>query len=263
MQNEDNVHFQVEKSDVVASGISDPGQKRSRNEDSIWIHESGRVLLLADGMGGHERGEEASDTAIRVFRERLDPEAIREELEDITALIGVPTEIAGLFPLVDATVEEAASVLYQRNKELDLELYMGTTVVGLVLVKDEHVLWFHVGDSRLYRFRASTLERLTTDHSVHAEWIMSGRKGPEPEKNIITRAIGPSPVVQADSGWDKREKGDIFVLCSDGLTDMINDERIKDVLNAGDSVEDIANRLIDAANDAGGKDNVSVIVCRI
>ena len=260
---ENPVHVHVETPHIVATGISETGYVRSENEDSIWIDDSGLVLAVADGMGGHERGAEASQTTIKVFQERLNREKIEEEVKDVTALLGVPPEIGCLYAIIHRSVEEAAKVLYDRNLKLMLRRYMGTTIVGLVLVQDEHVLWFHIGDSRLYRWRDSTLKCLTTDHSLYAEWVKAGRIGEKPGKNIITRAIGASPGVEADIEWDKRQKDDIYILCSDGLTDMISDEQIEEILKAGNNVNDTANRLVDAALTAGGKDNTSVVVCKV
>ena len=135
--------------------------------------------------------------------------------------------------------------------------------MGLVLVQDSHVLWFHIGDSRLYRWRDSTLKCLTADHSLYAEWVRAGRLGEEPGKNIITRVIGGSPGVDADIEWDKRQKDDIYILCSDGLTDMITEEQNQEILNDGNDVNNTAKRLVDAALAAGGKDNTSVVVCKV
>ncbi len=256
------LYAHVETSDIVATGISVTGYVRFENEDSIWIDDSGLVLAVADGMGGHERGAEASQTTIKVFKERLNREKINEEIRDVTALLGVPPEIGGLYTIIHRSVDEAANVLYERNLELMLSRYMGTTIVGLVLVQDQHVLWFHVGDSRLYRWRDSVLKRLTVDHSLHAEWEKAGRVGPEPAKNIITRVIGGTPSVEADIQWEKREKDDIYILCSDGLTDMISDEQIEEILKTGNNVKDTARQLVDEALAAGGKDNISVVVCQ-
>jgi serine/threonine protein phosphatase PrpC len=125
------------------------------------------------------------------------------------------------------------------------------------------VLWFHIGDSRIYRWRDSTLKRLTTDHSLYAEWVSAGRIGEEPGKNIITRVVGVNPGVEADIAWDKRLKDDIYILCSDGLTDMITDEEIEEILHDGNDVDDMTTRLVDAALAAGGKDNVSAVVCKV
>lgn len=263
MNQENPVHVQVETPHVVATGISDTGYIRKENEDSIWIDDSGLVLAVADGMGGHERGAEASQTAIKVFQKRLNRETIKEELKDVTAMIDVPPEIESLYTIIARAVEESANVLYDRNLELQLRRYMGTTIVGLVLVQDTHVRWFHIGDSRIYRWRDSTLKRLTTDHSLYAEWVSAGRIGEEPGKNIITRVIGVNPGVEADIAWDKRLKDDIYILCSDGLTDMITDEEIEEILKSGNHVNDMTNRLVDAALAAGGKDNVSAVVCKV
>ncbi len=262
MKSDERIHIKVESSNVVGSGISDPGLERDGNEDSISLDESGVYVLLADGMGGHERGAEASKTALDVIQEFFKPEVILSELPDITSGGGIPSEIACLLSLVDQAVNKANSELYRRNVEAKLHKYMGTTVVGLVMLKD-YVLWFHVGDSRLYRWRNSILERLTTDHSAYFEWIRKGKSGVEPAKNIITRAVGPNAAVSANCDWDNRQKNDIYILCSDGLTDMISEGQIVDILTLEKNVDAVSIRLIDTANDAGGKDNVSVIVCRV
>jgi len=258
-----SIHQEVNTTRIVAAGLSDVGHARSENEDSIWLDESGLVLLLADGMGGHERGAEASQTAINNFREMLTPETIKKEAGEITAAAGVPPEIACLYTIIFRAVGKTANFLSDRNAELKLDLFMGTTVVGLVLVADSHVLWFHIGDSRLYRWRGSVLKQLTTDHSAYAEWENRGRKGAAPPKNLLTRVIGINPIVEADIEYDKREKDDIFILCSDGLTDMVTDQQIEEIIKAGSNVTDIANSLVNAALVAGGKDNVSVIVCKV
>jgi len=264
MKSDEHVHIQVDTSIVVATGISDPGRIRSENEDSIMLDESGNFMLLADGMGGHERGAEASQTALRIIHEYLQPEVLQEKLMDITQVEDVPMEIIGLSALVGDAVDEANSVLYTRNQEAQLKKYMGTTVVGLVPVTvGEYMLWFHVGDSRLYRWRDSNLECLTTDHSAYAEWVKQGRQGEKPSKNIITRAIGPSAGSSAEIGWENWQPSDIYILCSDGLTDMVTDDEIIDILNSGKNVNDTTAQLVAAAIEAGGKDNTSVIVCQV
>ena len=166
METEKSIMMEVNSPKIVATGISDAGYVRDENEDSIWLDESGLVLLLADGMGGHERGAEASRTAIRIFRELLTPEGIKREVGEVTAAADVPPEIGGLYTIIFRAVGKTANFLSDRNLEIKLDRYMGTTVVGLVLVDDYHVLWFHIGDSRLYRWRGSVLKCLTTDHSI-------------------------------------------------------------------------------------------------
>ena len=264
MNSDNRVHIQVDTSIIVATGISDTGCIRSENEDSIMLDESGNFMLLADGMGGHERGAEASQTAIKIIQEYLQPAALQEKLMDITLVEDVPAEIIGLSALVGDAVDEANSVLYTRNQEAQLTKYMGTTVVGLVPeTVGKYMVWFHVGDSRLYRWRDSNLECLTTDHSAYAEWVKKGQQGDKPSKNVITRAVGPSAGSSADVGWEKWQPSDIYILCSDGLTDMITDAEIVEILKSENNVNDTTARLVEAAIEAGGKDNTSVIVCQV
>ena len=257
------IRIQIEASRVVACGISDFGRLRTENQDSIFLDEEGKFMLLADGMGGHECGSEASESAIRMIRQYLSPEVMLAELQHTTAEVGLPTEISCLLSLMNKAVTSANTELYVRNKREGLKRYMGTTVVGLVIVQSGYVFWFHVGDSRLYRWRDFNLERLTVDHSAYEEWIRRGRHGVRPGKNVITKAIGPTPVAHADVNWEKWEKDDTYLLCCDGLTDMVSDHEIATILAVEGSVEGIAGRLVSAANDAGGKDNVSVVVCRL
>ena len=220
-------------------------------------------MLLADGMGGHERGAEASATALKVIKEYFRPELVSEELLDITGGSGIPSEILCFSSLVDKAVNKANAILYTRNRDEGLERYMGTTLAGLIPIDGQYVLWFHVGDSRVYRWRDSLLKLITTDHSARSEWISKGRNGPQPAKNIITRAIGPKEAVSAETEWDNWQQDDTYILCSDGLSDMITEDQISQIVNTEKKVDDIATRLIDAANEAGGKDNVSVVVCRM
>ena len=263
MNSVNRTHQEVDTARIVATGISDVGHARAENEDSIWLDNAGLVLLLADGMGGHERGAEASQTAINNFKELLTPETIKEEAAETTAAAGVPQDIGSLYTIIFRAIGKTANFLSDRSEALKLDLFMGTTIVGLVLVADTHVLWFHIGDSRLYRWRNSVLKQLTIDHSAYAQWQRKGGIGDPPPKNLLTRVMGNNPLVEADIEYDKREKDDIFILCSDGLTDMVTDMQIGDILKARNNVTDIANSLVDSALAAGGKDNISVIVCKV
>jgi len=263
MKTSERVHMRVTTPLVQASGISDPGRSRADNQDYIFIDESGHFMLLADGMGGHERGAEASEAAIGVLKERLHPDILLQELADITDAEGIPTEVICLSSIVEDAVKDANQLLYERNVAADLRRFMGTTVVGLVPVKDDFMLWFHVGDSRLYRWRAGQFKQLTADHSAHSQWERGGRQGAEPARHVITRAIGPNRMATADIAWEKWQRGDVYLLCSDGLTDMLTDKTISQILANHKDVDRIAVQLIDAANAAGGKDNISVVVCRV
>jgi protein phosphatase len=256
------IHINADTSRIQACGVSDVGNVRTNNEDAIYIDKDGRLLLLADGMGGHERGEEASAAAIEIIKNHFNPDKIRSELEDTTDGI-VPVEIGCFQSIAFAAVERTNSELFTRNKRDRLRRYMGTTIVGVVLVEGSYVLWFHVGDSRIYRFRDSSLKLLTEDHSAYAEWVHNGRPGSEPSKSIITRAIGPRAAVLPTINWDKWVEGDTYILCSDGLTDMIDDDKIEGILKSESDIVKIADALADAAIAAGGKDNTSVVVCKL
>jgi len=263
MNNKQRVSIKIETAEMSACGISDRGRERFENEDAILLEESGFFMLLADGMGGHERGAEASATVIEIIHEYLRPELLLDEIANITETEGIPTDLICLSSLVEEAIRKANSVLYERNQKGGYRRFMGTTVAGLVPAKDDYMLWFHVGDSRVYRCRNSVLKRLTVDHSAHMEWERSGRNGIEPSKHIITRAVGPKRIAIVDIGWEKRLKEDLYLMCSDGLTDMLSDEKILQVMTMGDDVNEVAAELVDAANDAGGRDNISVVVCRV
>lgn len=263
MSPSERTQIQVQNEVMEAAGVTDPGLVRSENQDAIYLDPSGTFLLVADGMGGHERGAEASSRTVEIIRSYLQPEVVRDELCDITEGSGVPAEIVCLTSLIDEAVRSANDTLFSINQAENLSRYMGTTVVGLIFAGNAHLLWFHIGDSRLYRWRQDELTQLTTDHSARKEWERKGRQGGAPNKNIITRAIGPTVGVSAETAWEASCSGDVFVLCSDGLTDMIAPEEMERILQRTAGVEEIANRLIDSANDAGGKDNASVVVCRI
>ncbi|MEW5735569.1 MAG: protein phosphatase 2C domain-containing protein [Thermodesulfobacteriota bacterium] len=259
----DPIRSVVTTPELTACGISDPGKLRARNEDSIYLEPQGRFFVLADGMGGHERGAEASSTVVKMLSERLAPERVAKEMGEATIAVGVPPELAGLYCLVEQAVDKANAEVYSRNLKAKLQKYMGTTVVGLCLFRPEWLLWFHVGDSRLYRFRDKKLSCLTVDHSMHALWIINGKKGPEPMKQAITRAIGPHEDILPEINWDKRVPGDLYLLCSDGLSDMVSDPAMEEIFRAGSPVEGIAAALVDEAKRAGGRDNISVILLRV
>jgi protein phosphatase len=262
MDNTDRIQLDVESSSMHASAVSDCGVRRKQNEDSVYLDASGTVALLADGMGGHEKGAEASRTTVETIGPFLEPESIESELLDITDGGGIPSAVSCIMSLVDSAVIKANDVVYGRNCEEKLQRFMGTTLVGLVIAEGKYVVRFHVGDSRMYRLRDANLEQLTRDHSAHVAWEDGGREGPEPSSNVITRAIGPTPAVSPTVDWDECRTDDLYLLCSDGLSDMIREDEILDILKAGGDTGSIANAMADAANDAGGKDNISVIICK-
>jgi serine/threonine protein phosphatase PrpC len=257
------LHIQVESNLLTATGVSDIGLLRNENQDSIYLDNNGRFVLLADGMGGHERGAEASQIIVNVLQEFFQPERIERELMDITAVEGVPAEVTALFSLVDKGIRKSNSRVYEKNMAERVERYMGSTLVGAVFTDDSCVTWFHVGDSRLYRWRQDTLTQLTEDHSAYKQWVNKGRTGEVPGRNLVTRAIGPRAGVIPEVNWEKAKEGDLYILCSDGLNDMVGDDQISHIIENSDSGNNIAVNLLNAALDAGGVDNVSIVVCEL
>ncbi|MBN2419749.1 MAG: serine/threonine-protein phosphatase [Deltaproteobacteria bacterium] len=261
--NKNRTVLRAETHDMIVAGISDVGCVRVINEDCIWIHETGKVLLLADGMGGHDRGADASRIALETLSEELLPEKINLQLDDITLPDAVSMDVGPIYTVIHRAVKEAAAVMAERNYEMNLSKYMGTTIAGFVISEKNHIVWFHVGDSRAYRLRDGKLSCLTVDHSLYAEWEKAGSPGAAPGRHLVTRVLGNNPEVEADIKWGEKKKGDIYLLCSDGLNDMLTDKDIEKILKRNRNITRMAEKLVDEALAAGGKDNVSVILCKI
>ena len=231
---------------VERAGATDVGRHRSTNEDSYL--ESPPVFAVADGMGGARAGEVASRIAVEAFDSSRDEHAPPEE------------QLA-------AVARAANSRIHRLAQEDESRAGMGTTLTA-VMVDDGEVATGHVGDSRLYRLREGELERLTTDHSLVEELVKGGKISPEsaenhPQRAIITRALGPEPDVKVDTFTSRGRDGDVYLLCSDGLTAMVPERQLGDVLRASTSLQDGADALIAAANERGGKDNITVVMFRL
>ncbi len=236
---------------------SDLGKARDINEDAVYIPEEDlgiNVYILADGMGGYQGGDVASQLAVTAARSYIlnNYEITFEEKEDILKLVNGSIEYANM------VVAEKAKTDKKLNK-------MGSTLEVLLIIKNEAYIG-HVGDSRIYMIRNRTIKQLTKDHSYIEKLIKDGRITKEesskhPDKNMITKAIGTEIVVEAELIHKKLQKDDILILCSDGLTNLVTDKEILElVVDSFD--EDIAEKLINKANELGGTDNVSVIVLR-
>ncbi len=226
--------------------LSDTGRERRTNEDNAFSQAP--LFAVADGMGGARGGEVASGIVV---------ETLTGGMPD-----GVPPE-AGLAELT----REANHRIHQRATADAERAGMGTTLTA-AYVGDGEVAFAHVGDSRAYRFRDGKLEQLTNDHSLVGELVRRGKLTPQqaeehPQRSVITRALGPEASVQVDSFSVGAQPGDVFLLCSDGLTSMVPVETMEDVLREADSLDAAARRLIDAANEAGGRDNITVVLFRI
>ncbi len=233
------------------TGLTDPGRRRRRNEDAYVCEPP--LFAIADGMGGAQAGEVASGLAAAVLEEATGDEHSGEKGEERVASL----------------IQEANRRVFQRSTEDAATSGMGTTMtVALVDDSDGTIAFGHVGDSRAYRVRDGELEQLTDDHSLVGELVRSGRLSPEeaeahPQRSVITRALGTEPDVDVDTFTVEAEPEDIYLLCSDGLTDMISPHEILALVKAGDDLDDAARGLVNAANVGGGEDNITVVLFEI
>lgn len=233
----------------------DPGRARSNNEDSVATDDGVSLAVLADGMGGYNAGEVASNMATTF---------IRTELGRWLREASAQASDAEVRRAMDICVDNANRAIFNAANSNPQYAGMGTTLVVAVF-RDNRVLLGHVGDSRCYRLREGRLQQITRDHSLLQEQIDAGLITPEQaafsaNKNLVTRAVGVEDTVLLETHQHDVVPGDLFLLCSDGLSDMLDDPGIAQVLLSHDSLESSAKALIDAANDAGGKDNISVIL---
>ena len=249
---------------ITILGLTDTGIVRSKNEDSIGFDSTLGLIVLADGMGGHRGGEIASSMTVDTIIDKL-----QQSLPEIT--VGEVDEASGFSKesicLQDAVVE-ANQLVFQAAEANPDHKGMGTTVVVLQFYNNSFSL-AHIGDSRCYRIRSDKFEQITKDHSLLQELIDRGFYTPEEarksmNKNLVTRALGIDPVVMPDIQEDIVLKNDIYLLCSDGLTDLVEDEDIYlTIKQFSANLEEAAKQLITKANQNGGKDNISVMLCRI
>src|SRR6266571_299783 len=229
------------------AGASDTGRKRRHNEDSYVI--APPLFAVADGMGGAQAGEIASKLA-----------AVALEETDLGALSGEER--------VTSLIQEANRRVYERSNEDPNASGMGTTIT-VALVEDTGVTIGHVGDSRAYRYRDSSIEQITEDHSLVNELMKSGKLSPEeaethPQRSVITRALGTDPDVDVDAFSVPAQTGDLFLLCSDGLTDMVAQNAILDLVEHDrDNIDDALKSLVKAANRGGGEDNITIVAFEI
>ena len=237
-----------------------PGMVRTHNEDSIAADSDAGLAVLADGMGGYNAGEVASGIAVELISTEIKRILNAGDGQELTA-----KEIERL---IAAHAAKANSAIYEAAQGNPSYSGMGTTLV-LALWHDNQVAVGHIGDSRLYRLRGDALEQVTRDHSVLQEQIDSGMITREQarhaqHKNLVTRAVGIDPQVEAEVHTYPAQVDDIYLLCSDGLPDMVADEDIQLTLAAlKANLPLAAEQLVQQANDNGGRDNVSVILVRV
>jgi PPM family protein phosphatase len=226
---------------------TDTGRQRSANEDAFFIRAP--IFVVADGMGGAQAGEVASKAAAEAFDRDL-PDAPPERV-------------------LRETIEAANREIHALAQADPSRAGMGTTITAAIVdAESEEVCIGHVGDSRAYRLRDGRLERLTRDHSLVEEMrrkgqITDAQAEDHPQRSIITRALGPEPDVEVDVQTVPAAPGDTFLLCSDGLTTMVDEERIRRALAVADSMKEAVGALVDAANRAGGRDNITALAFRL
>ena len=248
---------------VEIAGVTDVGRLRKRNEDAIdWDMRLG-LAMVADGMGGMQGGDVASATALRSIKSDL-----RRALAEARTHDERPPTCEERGSLVVELVRRANQAVRQgaaRDPRLN---GMGTTLV-MGLIGSDHLTVAHVGDSRMYRLRGRSLQRLTEDHTMVQELVgrgsMDAREAAQSRnRNVITRALGVYPDVIVDIAHHDLQAGDLYMLCSDGLTGMASDTDISNVLDtSAENLETTAKRVIELANSRGGRDNVSVVLLKV
>jgi protein phosphatase len=245
-------------------GVSDTGRVREHNEDTIGTDADIGLVVLADGMGGYKAGEVASGIAVRTVLTLIKDAVDREDLSLRDAESGLSRP--GI--LLRDAIQRANKVIYQTAKTQAHCEGMGTTVVAGLFFDDKLTI-AHVGDSRLYRCRAGKFEQVTQDHSLLQELVARGFYTPEEAqraaaKNYVTRALGVEPTVDVEITEVPALKDDVYVLCSDGLSDMVEDDDIQLTINTfGANLETVAKQLVLLSNDNGGRDNISVVLVRV
>ena len=255
-------------------GATDIGGRRQNNEDTFLIDHDLGLFLVADGVGGHMAGEIASAIAVASIREFILervknlPTANRNTIADVPSL-PKNTHTIKLErdrELVRASLDHASDAIFVEGQRLLTAegRAMSTTIVGMFLQdgNDGDATIFNVGDSRLYVFRDRKLIQVSTDHSAFQEWLSQGRPGPEPSRNIILQALGQSPSVDPSVQSERLVSGDLILMCTDGLTDYLDDEIITEHLECLDRNEPNMGcvNLINAAIAAGGADNITVLL---
>ena len=235
----------------------DPGRSRSNNEDSVATDEGVALAVLADGMGGYNAGEVASNMATSFIRTELG-RWLREASSQASD--------AEVRRAMDICVDNANRAIFNAANSNPQYAGMGTTLV-VALLRENRLLVAHVGDSRAYRLRGGRLQQITRDHSLLQAQIDAGLISAEEaavssRKNLVTRAVGVEESVNLEAHLHEVQPGDLYLLCSDGLSDMLDSAEIAQVLKMHDLLPEAGNALVDAANDAGGRDNISLILMR-
>jgi len=244
--------------------VTDVGVKREHNEDCVGITPGQGFAVLADGMGGHNAGEVASSMAVDIITRYL-----KENLEHMPeAELDPDTGFTRESIMMRDAVSMGNNAIYEASQHRSECMGMGTTVVAAIFYGDRLTAG-NVGDSRMYRLRGDVLTHVTEDHSLIQEQVRRGLLTADDArnsaiKNLVTRALGVEPDVEPDVVEDITRPGDLYMMCSDGLTDVVPDEAIRLTMTQyPDDLRKIGSHLVQLANDAGGPDNISVILIRV
>lgn len=251
---------------LICAGMTDVGRAREHNEDDFYLSDGQEALcVVADGMGGHRSGEVASAMAIKAiveyYRETMTDADFESEAED------GQTEAEIIQHRLQQAVQAANKAVFKAASQSELYRGMGTTIVSGYFTEDG-VYLAHIGDSRAYLFRDGELAQCTEDHSLANEYVRMGILSDEeveyfPYKNVITRACGLTDYVEVDVDSSDLEVGDVYLFCSDGLTDMVDDSVLAELLEAEDDLEALCETLVARANENGGADNITVVLAKI
>ena len=237
------------------AALTDAGRTRENNEDSVRFVAAGGLGVLADGMGGYNAGEVASGMATAY---------IADNLGGWLAGAGEQVTARYVTSAMQTCVQHANQAIFNASNANEQYAGMGTTLVVGAFLQNRLVLG-HIGDSRCYRWRGNVLTQLTRDHSLLQEQLDAGLISPteaalSPHKNLVTRAMGVDSFVDLEVHEHAVEPNDVFLMCSDGLNDMIDDSALATLLSGNGSLEALAQRLVDSANACGGRDNISVLL---
>ena len=249
---------------IAYNALTDVGRKRKGNEDSFHVNPDQNLFVVADGMGGHAAGEVASKIAVESINEFV---CMTSGDEEITWPFGLDENMSYDGNRLKTAIRYANNKVLAATKESAEYEGMATTVVS-VLIDGATANLAHVGDSRIYLYRAGTLTQLTGDHSWVNEQLQAGMLTAEqarahPLRNVVTRALGGRPDLDVEMQIHEALAGDVLLLCSDGLTTMVTDAEIARILEEGQSdVEKSARALVDEANKNGGEDNISVVLLK-
>ena len=241
---------------IIAYAKSDVGKVREMNQDAYYISDSSsevKLYLLADGMGGYKGGEIASNLAIKCTKNYIENN-FKETPKDRESLI----------QLIASSMEYANMVVYEKSRENKEYEGMGTTL-EVCLIYNNKAYIGHIGDSRIYRIRKTFIRKLTTDHSYVQKLVKDGTITKEeaevhPKKNMLMKALGCTPFIEPDAVIKGFIKEDVILMCSDGLTNMVSEERIKQIIK--ENPTDATKLLVQEANDNGGNDNITAIIIR-